>query len=539
MKEEAGMKRRGASRALVALAAAGLVACIGSIASAQENIYENESGLMGGSIVPTAGGPVSSEFVIAGPRLNPNGIGQYLVGPYYDVRPVTNPRTGASEATNVNIQIINTNTNNTALPVCTADEYAKGTDGAGCYNPRGGILAKIRFRESNLSKEALDFVIPISCGEVWAGEIALDGTLPRIKSKFPIATGASNGSTIVAAPLLTGGQPFKKPTGVTDADVQRGYIEVIAMEALNCEPDDGHLDIAETESWTRLGGDRTPSNALGAEAFLVRPSAGVSFAYNFTAISAFVGAGLGSIAPQNLFADSDPDWDNCRAVDINLNPYADPFDCVRQVNLALSKSRLISQYDADPNTGGDTNIIVTLPTKYANCSLNGAGNAYISKRYAGTSFGCSALGEEVACTLYNREEEFDSPEEPPFSPSNEEQPCRLPRELSILHISLAGGTGSIGDIGFTTANLDPNDSGWFDIDLVRDAAGNIVHREQFLSDTTHDILGAYLHGYRGLPATGLVLQTFFNGNVNGTTGGNYGQLVPSLAEQVILKPGQS
>jgi hypothetical protein len=520
----------------VALAVAGLVACIGSTAQAQENIYENVTGLMGGSIVP-APGPTVSGVVLAGPRLNPNGIGQYLVGPYYDVRPVN------GDAQAVNIQIINTNTNNTALPVCGAADFVNGTDGAGCYNPIGGILFKIRFRESRLSKEVLDFVVPISCGEVWAGVVELGpNNLPRIRSKYPIATAQSNATTIVSDDLLNtaNGQTFLPPNGtlppgVTQADVQRGYIEVIAMEALNCEPDDGKLDIASTETWTRLQGDRTPSNALGAEAFLVRTGSGVSHAYNFTAISAWVGLGLGSIAPQNLFADSDPDWDNCRAVDIALNPYADPFDCVRQANLALSKSRLISQYDVATATAGSTNVVVTLPTKYANCLLNAAQNNYVARRYPQTSFTCSSLGEEIACTVYNREEEFDSPEEPPFSPGEPDEACVLPRELTIFHLSVDGGLGALGDIGFATGNLDPSDSGWLDLDLVRNAQGAIVHQEEFPNVTTHDILGAYLFGYRGLPATGLVVQEFFNGNVGGT----YGATVPSLAEQVVLKPGQS
>ncbi|MBY0278133.1 hypothetical protein K2Z84_22590 [Candidatus Binatia bacterium] len=483
---------------------------------------------------------MQSDFVIAGPRLNPNGIGQYLVGSYYDVRPV-----GVGNPTNVNIQIINTNTNNTGLPLCSEADYANGTDGAGCYNPRGGILAKIRFRESKLSKEVLDFVVPISCGEVWAGEVSLGDTLPIIKSKYPIATSTSNANAIIADDLLLNGQQFVPsgtlPAGVTAADVQHGYIEVIAMEALNCEPDDGTLDISSAETWTRLGVDRTPSNALGAEAFLVRPVAGVSFAYNFTAISAFVGSGLGSIAPQNLFADSNPDWNSCRGLDINLNPYADQFDCVRQANLALSKSRLVSQYDVDPTTAADTNVVVTLPTKYVNCNLNGQGTNYATKRYAGTSFQCAPEGEEISCTLYNREEEFDSPEEPPFSPSEPGEACRLPKELTIINITddpnVPGILGGFGDVVFNTAaaNFDPKDSGWLDLDLVRNASGNIVHREIFPNDTTHDILGAYLHGYRGLPAIGLVAQGFFNG----VAGGVYGSIVPSLAEQVVLKPNQS
>ncbi|MBM4267582.1 MAG: hypothetical protein FJ144_13375, partial [Deltaproteobacteria bacterium] len=123
------MKRSGPARAFLGLAVAGFVALSGTIALAQEDIYENDTGLMFGGVVGVLGDILPNEtgFTRAGPTLNPNGIGQFLMGQYYDVRPV------GGDAQHNNLQIINTNTNNSNLPECSAADFYAGTDGAGCY----------------------------------------------------------------------------------------------------------------------------------------------------------------------------------------------------------------------------------------------------------------------------------------------------------------------------------------------------------------------------------------------------------------------
>ncbi len=78
-------------------------------------------------------------------------------------------RTNISTNTSTNI---NTNTNNTGLVACVDQDRIDGVNGGGCYDPNGGILAKVRFRESKTSQEALDFLIALSCGEVCAGRDA-------------------------------------------------------------------------------------------------------------------------------------------------------------------------------------------------------------------------------------------------------------------------------------------------------------------------------------------------------------------------------
>ena len=123
MKEEVGMMRRGPSKVLVGMAAAGLVAWLASGAAASvdqgpENVYTNVTGVNGavGTVDPNRP---------AGPEVNPGGIGQVLFGGLYDVRPVTNPAGGQQDPQFTNIALVNT----APIP----------------GNSNQGVLARIRF----------------------------------------------------------------------------------------------------------------------------------------------------------------------------------------------------------------------------------------------------------------------------------------------------------------------------------------------------------------------------------------------------------
>ncbi|MFM8412414.1 MAG: hypothetical protein ACKOCT_19310, partial [Alphaproteobacteria bacterium] len=305
MKEEVGMNRWRPSGTLAAIAAAGMLAVSASTAMAvsEGSPYTNVTG-------------ISTANVEATMTLNPGLSGQLLYGTYYDVRPVKNGSTGASDPQDVNIQILNNNPNN------------PNSDG---YNPYGGIIARVRFRESKTSREVLDFDVILSCAEVWTAKVELQSGsgLPRIVSNDPIRTETSS-STFTTSPALAGGKSFVKPQGLTDADVQRGYFEVIAEEALPCEPVDGQVN-REGDTWARITqGDNTPTNALSAEVILIRVAAGVSHIYNAEAISRFVVAGGGSVY-------SSPSTPSPTLVDCVAQTQSGD-GCVDQASFILSKS---------------------------------------------------------------------------------------------------------------------------------------------------------------------------------------------------------
>ncbi|MDG2305226.1 MAG: hypothetical protein P8R42_11345 [Candidatus Binatia bacterium] len=515
------MKLRGPTWALVGLAAAGFVALSASASLAVNNIYESDSGLSEG---------LNATYAPSGPNLNPNGIGQFLLGSYYDVRVVD----GDSQINN--IQIINTNTNNSTLPggACDDDDRIDGVNGGGsCYDPDGGILAKVRFRESKTSKEVLDFVIALSCGEVWAGRLALNGTtgLPEISSSFPIVTSFSGVSVTTSPAFRDSAQGFAPtgiPTGLTAEDIQRGHFEVVAMESLPCEPDSGKLSL-DGNVWTRPRG--TPSNAIGGEVFLVRAGAGVSHAYNLEALSNFAPWNEGPVTPVNLFAGDAPKFSDCTALDqTSVSLTGD--QCVAGANMALSKSRLIAQYDVEDTTAGRTLVVVTFPTKYENC--NATNGTWTGPLPANGPFECGAT-EEVTCTIYDRLENFFEEEEGFISPSPEAGRCTLNREVNVIQLaqSAADADGRADQV-FATGSLPAGDSGWLDLDLARNLSGTVIHK-QVIGDGENNVLGIYMGGYHGMPTVGLVIQEFFNGSV----GGVYGNTVPPLYEQTLLRPGES
>ena len=86
---------------------------------------------------------------------------------------------------------------------------------------------------------------------------------------------------------------------------------------------------------------------------------------------------------------------------------------------------------------------------------------------------------------------------------------------------------------FATGALPAGQSGWLDLDLVRDPEGNVLHEQNIpaiIGNYPNNVLGMLVTGTQGLPAEGLVIQEFFNGNV----GGSYGNTVTPLYEQVLL-----
>src|SRR5581483_8904332 len=359
--------------------------------------YTNALGVNSGLLTPGR---------LAGMALNPGHVGSWLWGTYYDVRPVANSGTGASDAQAVNLQILNTNPNN---------------PGSDDYDPLGGIVARVRFRESKTSREILDFDIVLSCAEVWTARVELQAgaTIPRLVSDDPIRVTTGSGS-FTTAPALAGGRSFALPAGLQAADIQRGYFEVIAEEAVPCEPNDGQVD-RSGDTWSRVCAngacpEATPTDALAAEVIIIRVAAGVSHIYNAEAVTRYVVDGGGSVffTPGS----GQPDLQNCIGP-VNGGGFYSGADCVNQMNLALAKSRVMAQYDVQNIDGGSTRIVFTLPTKSYQCNLLGSGADFsgtirapllpnevpYSCQGANTP-GATIGGEQIGCVPYNRIEDF-------------------------------------------------------------------------------------------------------------------------------------
>jgi hypothetical protein len=148
------------------------------------------------------------------------------------------------------------------------------------------------------------FNIALSCGEVWTGRVVRGANgLPLLQSESPIVTSFSGnfgaGGTVkttlaFAGTSTKGGFSIagNAPNNVTPDDTTRGYAEVIGIADLPCEPvdKDGNpvkVDTVNGNTWNVYPGTFMATNALAAEAILVRSASGVSFGYPFDAISRF------------------------------------------------------------------------------------------------------------------------------------------------------------------------------------------------------------------------------------------------------------
>ena len=239
-------------------------------------------------------------------------------------------------------------------------------------------------------------MIALSCGEVWAGNVSLDGTTPVVKSEFPVVVDQDNdANTVATAPafdLANGGmaEPF---VGIGRAGV---------------------LDL-DGGTWTRID-DHSGTNNMSGEVFLVKPTVGVSFGYQMDAITRFaeyLAPGLidGSVS---LFAAEEPNTEKC---DVSVGGVElTASECRTAVSLALSKSRVVGQYDIEQITSGDTQMVVTLPGKSTYCQGSGVPsppfqcNAQDSESFdeEGLHQGVTG-GEEVAGQVYDRQENFFIP----------------------------------------------------------------------------------------------------------------------------------
>lgn len=479
-------------------------------ADGPSNVYRNSYG-------------TGSPGDIAAPVLNPAQEGQVVLGPLYDVRSVD------GDAVHTNVQILNRNTADDTLPECTFADFVAGVDGVRCYNPDGGILARVRFRESLDSSAGLSFALALGCGETWAAALTLGANdLPQIRSSAPVVTD-ENPVEFVTSDAFASPVSFSMEEPGDPLDWQRGFFEVIGIEALPCRPRDGELS-PQGDAWDKLpfGKRSEATNALAAKVFLVRSAAGQSFSYESPALSRFVTLRGGPIPLGGSVLDQldQPTLEDCITYEPDGTTLLSKFECISAVNLAISSAEGYGQFDIEDLTAGQTRVAVALPTKSYRC-----GDPLEPRR---APFTCDPAGEEITCTVYDRLGNFSvDPLQPP--PVNGQLPppeprCLLPRDVSVFALR-ADYADPAADFSLWTWELPEPETGKFALDLARNVDQALIHREVYPEQTpVLNVFSSSVEGYWGLPALGVVVQEFANGNV----GGAYGNSTPLGSFQTVV-----
>ena len=474
-------------------------------------------------------------------NLNPDGLGQVLLYPYYTVR----------EGNDTLISIVNTTDN------------AKSV--------------KIRFLEGVNSREVRDFNIYMSEFDVWVAALTADGdnvevripdstcTVPYFFGNADLAPGQTEedrvGTVDFTDVLFTGNFADAGPSDLER--VQSGYIEVIEMGTL--------VDITEgsataaTHGLVDFGGDvgelprpanceqlvlawvegaqpgywrddasidhEAPSGGLFGAGTIINVANGTMFSYNAEAIDAF-----SSVQIHRAPEDTDPDLSSGdETSNVFINGVVDTRTWetgVEAVSATILYDTIANEYIIDPLLFSLSEWVVTFPTKrfYAD-TLAPIGTIPVdpfSTNFSGAT-GC----EPVNFTVWDREEApsnpvIQLPRPSPVIPGEEPEDFSLCYEANVLRFTsdmpddtapdFAEITGeprfttfALGGTGFT--------DGWVRFDFGSLDGDDRVTRSA-IDEITEEPTGV---GYVGLPVVGFWVNTFTNGAIgDGDVLANYG-----------------
>lgn len=363
------------------------------------------------------------------PSVNPGGLGDALVYGYYNVRG------------NLNLfNIINTS-------------YVDG------------VKVRVVFRNAKNSKECLDFTVCLSRGDVWTAYLLDDGTTARI---YPF-----DADTLTAPLIPSTGQGFISgtygPITVLPDDCREGYFEAYALNLIpgyhkaSCTSGNDY-DCPITEAYCRdQFADWSAGNTLMGNNTIFELSTLATYSLNATAIADFTS----SIIP--LVSGQEP---NLGQMDGGCTV----------ADYILMKSNILSPYDVITGLGGETEIVLTFPTRLACHSDTSTTDMFNSKKTSGTTR--IEYCTNFLLTIWDDQERRQ--DVTAFSPSPTS--C-FPWEVNVLKI----GPSSIWNSTVATTASTTFQLGWLDIDL-------------YAGDTAHEI--TYSLTQRGLPTIAHTSQAF-------------------------------
>jgi hypothetical protein len=437
--------------------------------------------------------------------LNPKGLGQVLIYPYYTVN--------KQQAT--------------LLSVVNASDVGK--------------VVKVRALEGYNGRIAVEFNLFLSPHDVWTAsllQISDDGGAKLATSDksctrpaFPAEGVALSSSTFDGA----SGSPFPQDTGPTSITRTReGSLELIAIgdiipgsdldltttHAQNGTPDAGTPPCADGVLTAALAFMSAPSNDLTGSAAIVNVGQGTFFGYNAAALAGFTDLLLTgpSVIPwptlevANSHESSFPggavaylSTDSGRALALD---YQRGIDAVSAV---FTADAIYNDYLVEAQLGAQTDWVVTFPTKAL----------YVDPFYVGSdaiapfveTFGATSPGQSnvhFSATIYDREEGVVSQ----VSGIPSAAPPALPYQVNVVSFAQPGAGGETSPVlgsHLVSAYLPPfGADGWARMDL---ASGDGGHQ---LRPDANGVL------FSGLPVTGFMVYNIINSNAQPGLLANYG-----------------
>lgn len=460
--------------------------------------------------------------------LNPDGVGQVLIYPYYTVQTVT----GAGAYV-------------TALTVTNTTADA--------------IAVKVRFREGKNSREVLDFNLYLSAYDMWTAAITEDTvgggamlstsdnscTVPAIP-----ATGVAFRSDVYngATALLTGDDGAG--TGIDRT--KEGYFEMFNLGRVSTAAMIANVThVAGTPgncAAVRAGNAAMvlmpPLNALMGGASVLNVSTGTDVTYDASAIAGFTTAALtpslGNELP-NLtngnVVTSSRDINNVTGLAAAVTAWAgsvSPF--VDAVSATLMHTTVMNEYVLNASTLSGTDWVVTFPTKRHYVRNNNVAIVGAATGIAGTvrdpfqrTFWNGAC-DDIRINFWNREESQNATPVVglDFSPSTPIPPtvAQLCWEVNVITFD---DTNVLGSALSKSIDVEARPNGWARITFDQNPAGVA------LLPILETAAGSNV-GYFGLPTIGFMVQDFTNQNaapgVLAVYGGNFVHKYSSAASGI-------
>jgi hypothetical protein len=441
--------------------------------------------------------------------VNPNGLGQVLIYPYYTVR---SPAGVGVANYNTLLSIVNT----------TASQKA----------------VKVRFREGKASKEVLDFNVFLTPKDMWTAAVEPDGaggaqietsdrtcTIPSFTPNVPVAfrTGAYEGD------------------GVGDDSVDRlteGYFEVFEMAtydsgdplSIGAKHSGGvPKDCGAVTDASAAASPFPPNGGLFGGATLINVLTGDAFTEDATALINFT-----DTATYFTTGDAGPNWTQTSpAVGVAVAADGDILsgffntgilDPEKASTMALQKQSVNNEFVGEASTLSGTDWVLTFPTKHQFVDELGFTPPFSNKL---TKVGSC---DNATLATWDREETPVTPGGPDFSPSPTPTGFALCWETNIISFKSSLGSGIANVLGsansYTVTTGFTN--GWAQLTYSPTAFNISTTATGYTGETGTTFTPSTT--FNGLPTIGFAVQTFVNGTltdsgghlIQSSYGGNFG-----------------
>lgn len=431
-------------------------------------------------------------------NVNPDGLGQVLIYPYYTVRDKV---PGAPFST--------------LLTVVNSQASAKAV--------------KVRFLEGKNSQEVLDFNLFLSKKDVWTAAVLQTADGAGVGSYDKSCTVPTVGSS-VDAPVVHDFVNYLLDDAVGDDSLDRtreGYAEIIEMGTIDPDSDTykaithkAGVPTCDPEALTDSevsSAIAAPSGGLFGDLTLINVLAGEDYTADAVALDNFRNAGSydppGSILP-DLTQVNPP-----TSVVVANNAFYQStwnFNPIDAISALFMHDHVYNTFVLDSNTKSGTDWVLTFPTKRYYYDSDGYVN-YLFQRNIDANGGC----DDVGLTVYDREESTSVPQVG-FSPPRPGKTNTLCWEANVLTFNSSQVLGSKNNRNVVTAYQ----NGWADMNFAlpsgtRGETGAFAHVLGNFNTSITPVGGQAFGSdvsYQGLPVIGFAVQSYNNGTIGSPDG---------------------